>query len=245
MSSESSAGPGVPSDACAVPGTAAGEGAGLAPGQLGSLFIVSGPSGAGKTTIASAALRTFPDMTMSVSCTTRSPRDHEIDGVEYRFVDDPTFDAMVLRGDLAEWAEVHGHRYGTPRAPIERAVAAGHDVLLDVDVQGAAQLRHTFPSAITVFLLPPDRATMEARLRSRGTDADGVVRRRLENACREIARAAEYRHVIVNRSREEAIGEFESIVRDARRFGPSIPRRLGGMCETGLADFLRSFEAAT
>jgi len=208
----------------------------------GLLFIVSGPSGAGKTTVASAALRAFPEMIMSVSATTRAPREGELDGIEYRFVDDQAFDAMVLRGELAEWAVVHGYRYGTPRAPIETAMAAGHDVLLDIDVQGAAQLRNTFPSAITVFLLPPDRATMEERLRGRGTDSEATVQRRLENACREIARAAEYHHVIVNRSRPQAIAEFEAIVRDAQRFGADIPRRLGGMTEEELARLLRSFE---
>ena len=210
--------------------------------RQGFLFIVSGPSGAGKTTVAIAALRTFPEMIMSVSVTTRAPREGEIDGVEYRFVDDRTFDAMVLRGELAEWAEVHGFRYGTPRAPIDAAVASGRDVLLDIDVQGAAQLRQSFPDAITVFLLPPDRATMEARLRGRGTDSEATVQRRLVNACREIARAAEYHHVIVNRSREEAISEFEGIVRDARRFGARIPRRLGGLTEAGLSEMLGTFE---
>jgi guanylate kinase len=210
--------------------------------RQGLLFIVSGPSGAGKTTVASAALRAFPDMIMSVSVTTRAPREGELDGVEYRFVDDHAFDAMILRGDLAEWAEVHGNRYGTPRRPIDAAVADGRDVLLDIDVQGAAQLRHSFPQAITVFLLPPDRATMETRLRGRGTDSDATVARRLENACREIARAAEYNHVIVNRSRDGAIAEFEAIVRDASRFGASIPRRLGGMDEAELDRLLRSFE---
>lgn len=210
----------------------------------GMLFIVSGPSGAGKTTISSAALRAFPDMTMSISCTTRMPREKEIDGVEYRFVDDAAFDHMVASEELAEWAEVHGHRYGTPRAPIEQAFAEGRDMLLDIDVQGAAQLRRIYPEAVAVFLLPPDRDTMEARLRGRGTDADSIVRRRLENACREIAKAAEYDHVIVNRSRDEAIAEFESIVRDAHRLGRSaMPRRLAGMSEADLAGFLCSFEA--
>jgi guanylate kinase len=213
--------------------------------RKGMLFIVSGPSGAGKTTISSAALRAFPEMTMSVSCTTRSPRENEIGGVEYFFVDDAAFDAMIRREELAEWAEVHGYRYGTPRAPIEKAFAEGRDILLDIDVQGAAQLRRIYPEAVAVFLLPPDRATMEARLRGRGTDADDVVRRRLENACREIAKAAEYDHVIVNRSREEAISEFEAIVDDAHRLGRSaMGRRTAGMSLAALTDFLRTFEAA-
>lgn len=208
----------------------------------GFLFIVSGPSGAGKTTLSGAALRAFPGLIMSVSCTTRAPREGEVDGREYRFVDAERFRSMVEHDELAEWAEVHGNCYGTPRAPIEKALADGNDVLLDIDVQGAEQLRRSYPDAVAVFVLPPDRGTMEARLRGRGTDGDEVVRRRLENACREIARAGEYDHVIVNRGREEAIAEFEGIVRDAHRLGPgALPRRSGGMREDQLAAFLDSF----
>lgn len=215
-----------------------------APAKPGILFIVSGPSGAGKTTISGAALRAFPDLIMSVSCTTRAPREGETNGVEYRFVDRASFDGMVANGELAEWAEVHGNCYGTPRAPIEKALAAGQDVLLDIDVQGAAQLRERYPDAVAVFLLPPDRGTMELRLRGRGTDSEATVRRRLENACREIARADEYDHVIVNRSREDAILEFEGIVRDAHNVGPeAMLRRRGGMNEEELKAFLATFQA--
>lgn len=212
--------------------------------QRGTLFIVSGPSGAGKTTISGAALRAFPDLKMSVSCTTRRPREGEIHGVEYLFVSDERFDEMIAGGELAEWADVHGHRYGTPRAPIDNALAEGRDMLLDIDVQGAAQMRRNYASAVEVFLLPPDRATMEARLRGRGTDVDATVRRRLENACREIAQAAGYDHVIINRNREEAIAEFQQIVSDAHRDGRNaMPRRRAGHSEAELARFLRSFEA--
>lgn len=208
----------------------------------GLLFIVSGPSGAGKTMLSGAALRAFPGLVMSVSCTTRAPRPGEADGREYHFVDGKVFERMIAGGELAEWAEVHGNRYGTPKAPIDAALASGHDVLLDIDVQGAAQLRRSYPGAVAVFVLPPDRATMEARLRGRGTDAEAVVRRRLENAVREIARAVEYDHVIVNRGREEAVAEFEALVRDAHRLGRgAMPRRAGGMDEAGLSAFLRSF----
>jgi len=214
------------------------------PDLRGLLFIVSGPSGAGKTTLSDAALKAFPGMTMSVSCTTRQPREGESEGVDYWFVDDNRFDRMVAGGELAEWAEVHGYRYGTPRAPIDEALAAGRDMLFDIDVQGAAQMRRSCPDAIAVFLLPPDRATMEARLRGRGTDVEATVRRRLDNACREITKAGEYDHVIVNRSRGDAIAEFEAIVRDAHRLGrDAMPRRRGGMTEAALAEFLRSFEA--
>lgn len=211
----------------------------------GSLFIVSGPSGAGKTTLSSAALRAFPELTLSMSCTTRSPRPGEVDGREYRFVDQARFEQMVASDELAEWAEVHGHRYGTPRAPLDAAIAAGRDMLLDIDVQGAAQVRANYPHSVSIFLLPPDRATLEARLRGRGTDDEATVMRRLENACREIEQAVGYDHVIVNRQREEAISEFESIVRDAHRFGgPEMPKRRAGMSEEALLAFLQSFGAA-
>lgn len=211
----------------------------------GTLFIVSGPSGAGKTTLSNAALESFPALVLSVSCTTRAPRGGEEHGREYLFVEGPEFDRMIAAGELAEWAEVHGHRYGTPRGPIDAWVAAGRDVLLDIDVQGAAQMRRTYPEAVTVFLLPPDRATLEQRLRGRGTDDEAVVRRRLENACREISRALEYDHVIVNRSREDAIAEFEAIVREARAVGRSaMARRRAGMDERALAAFVASFDGA-
>lgn len=212
----------------------------------GILFIVSGPSGAGKTTLSDAALRTFDRLTMSVSCTTRAPRAGERDGIDYRFVSPEVFDRMVAGAEMAEWAEVHGNRYGTPREPIDRALAAGRDMLFDIDVQGAEQMRRTYPGAVAVFLLPPDRATMEARLRGRGTDDEDVVRRRLEGAVREIARAVEYDHVIVNRGRDEAIAEFQGLVRDAHRIGPrAMPRRRAGLDDAGLAAFLRSFEASS
>lgn len=211
----------------------------------GILFIVSGPSGAGKTTLSDAALRAFPKLKLSVSCTTRAPRAGETDGVQYHFVSAERFAGMIANDELAEWAEVHGYRYGTPRAQIDAAMAAGRDLLLDIDVQGAAQLRRFYPDAVAVFLLPPDRGTLEARLRGRATDSEATVQRRLENACREIARAPEYDHVIVNRSREDAIAEFEAIVRDAHELGAvEMPRRRAGMSERALAAFLRSFEAS-
>ena len=206
------------------------------------LFIVSGPSGAGKTTLSDAALKTFPALTLSVSCTTRSARGGEVDGVQYSFVDASRFDAMIAGDELAEWAEVHGHRYGTPRSPIDRAIAGECDMLLDIDVQGAAQLRPHYPEAVAVFLLPPDRATLEARLRGRGTDSEATVQRRLANACREIERAREYDHVIVNRNRAAAVAEFETIVREAHRFGATgAPRHRADMDDAELDAFLESF----
>jgi guanylate kinase len=209
----------------------------------GYIFIVSGPSGAGKTTISDAALQTFPSLGMSVSCTTRAPRAGEVNGRQYEFVSRGRFDEMVARGELAEWAEVHGYCYGTPRAPLERAIAEGRDMLLDIDVQGAAQLRRSCPEAIAVFLLPPDRGTLESRLRGRATDSEATVLRRLDNACREIAEAAGYDHVIINRNRDAAISEFEAIVREAHEHGPDAPRHRAGLTEAALAEFLQSFQS--
>ena len=137
--------------------------------RTGCLFIVSGPSGAGKTSICTPALARLERLELSVSTTTRAPRGQEVEGVDYRFTTRENFDAMVARGEFAEWAEVHGNRYGTPRSELDRALHAGRDVLLDIDVQGAAQIRKAYPGAVSIFLLPPTREHIERRLTGRGT----------------------------------------------------------------------------
>ena len=185
--------------------------------RQGCLFIVSGPSGSGKTSIASDVLPKVGDMSLSVSLTTRVPRAGETDGKDYHFTDDATFAARVAAGELAEWAEVHGYRYGTPREPIDRAIAGGTDLLLDIDVQGAKQIKEAYPAAVSVFLLPPSRERLEARLRARGTEAAATVKRRLEAACREIAGLTTYDYVIVNEHLAAAVEDFLAIVRSERR----------------------------
>ncbi len=166
--------------------------------RRGSLIIVSGPSGAGKTSVCSPLLERVPGIRVSVSTTTRRPRAGEREGVDYRFVDDAEFDRMVAAGEFAEWATVHGHRYGTARRPLEEGLEAGEDLLLDIDVQGARQIKAIYPGAVSIFLIPPSRNSLEQRLRSRGTDDEQTVRRRLEGACREIESAPGYDYLVVN-----------------------------------------------
>ncbi len=181
-------------------------------GRRGILFIVSGPSGAGKTSLSDQALATLSGLELSVSVTTRLPREGEIDGRDYRFVTRESFDEMLEADRLAEWAEVHGNCYGTPREPMDEALAAGRDLLLDIDVQGARQIKNAYPEAVAIFLLPPGRVELETRLSGRGTESREVVEHRLANACREIAALPAYDYVIVNHVLKDAFAEFEAIV---------------------------------
>lgn len=194
------------------------------------LYIVSGPSGAGKTSVYGPLLETVEGVELSVSVTTRSPRDGERDGQDYRFVDAETFGAMVDADEFAEWVEVHGNRYGTSRRAIEDATRAGRAVLLDIDVQGARQLRAVYPQAVTVFLMPPSPAVLEKRLAARGTEAAADLALRLRTACREIAEAQSYDHVIVNDQLAEAAGDLRSLLLGSLdrkpRHGPDQVRAL-------------------
>jgi len=185
-------------------------------GRKGCLFIVSGPSGAGKTSIAAPVLAALDRISMSVSLTTRKPRAGETDGIEYHFIREEDFDRRVRAGEFAEWALVHGFRYGTSRTAIDRAIEGGDDLLLDIDVQGAEQIKRAYPDAVSVFLLPPSREGLEERLRGRGTDDESTVQRRLEAACREIASMAGYDYVIVNEYLPAAVEQFLTIVRAER-----------------------------
>jgi guanylate kinase len=183
----------------------------------GCLFIVSGPSGAGKTSIAAPVLAAFEDIQMSISLTTRKRRGGEAEGVDYHFVSEADFDARIRNDELAEWAEVHGSRYGTASTQIDTALAAGRDLLLDIDVQGAQQIKKRYPGSVGVFLLPPSRSHLETRLRDRGTDAPATVARRLEAACREIGALSAYDYVIVNEHLPTAVEQFLNIVRTERQ----------------------------
>lgn len=181
-----------------------------------TVIVVSAPSGAGKTTVLARVLRDLGGIRFSVSHTTRAPRGAERDGVEYHFVDRAAFERLRDEGGLLEWAEVHGNLYGTGVAEIERASAAGVDILLDLDVQGAAQVRRRMPEAVTVFILPPSYEVLEHRLRGRGQDDEATIRRRLAAAGREIDAFEKYDYVIVNEDFDAGVEELKSIVRAAR-----------------------------
>jgi len=182
----------------------------------GNLLIVSAPSGAGKTTLVKALIARDPQVVYSVSCTTRAPRAGERDGVDYLFVDDSEFRRRIDAGEFLEHAEVHGHRYGTLRSWIAAQLRADHDVVLDIDTQGAAQVRALMPEAVSIFILPPSLAELESRLRARGTDADAVIERRLAAARAEIGHVGEYDYVIVNKDLDAAIADLAAVVRASR-----------------------------
>ena len=182
----------------------------------GHLYIVSAPSGAGKTTLVRMLLENDPGIRLSISYTTRAPRPGEQDGREYNFVDMAAFRAMVDRGEFLEWAEVHGNCYGTSRPWIEREMAAGRDVLLEIDWQGAQQVRQLFPAAIGVFVLPPSMDELARRLTGRGTDSAEVIARRLAAAQEEMRHVFEFEYVIINDELQQALAGLLSVVRSCR-----------------------------
>jgi guanylate kinase len=185
-------------------------------GTTGLLVVVAGPSGVGKGTVHAALRRRLPDAELSVSVTTRPPRPGETDGVDYRFVDTTAFQRMIDAGELLEWAEYAGNLYGTPRAPAAAAVARGAVVLLDIEVQGALQVKRADPDALLVFLHPPSLAELERRLRGRGTEDDAAVARRLEVAREEIAGAHAFDLEVVNDRLDDCVAEVLTAIDVAR-----------------------------
>jgi guanylate kinase len=199
----------------------------------GNLYIVSAPSGSGKTTLLQHLLRSFDDLKFSVSHTTRPPRQGEKDAVDYYFTDRTTFMRMVDRGEFLEWAEFNGQLYGTTRAFVEEQIGAGRDVILDIDVQGAKQVKNTIKDATAIFILPPSFEELKRRLTDRMLESDDVIRRRLEIAKREILYYRDYDYIIINDILENSIRLLESIIRS----GSAKPRRQQGRIEEIIASF--------
>jgi guanylate kinase len=182
----------------------------------GKLFVITAPSGAGKSSLIQAILKDDPSLKLSISYTTRPPRPGEQNGREYHFVDDREFLAMRDRGEFLESAEVHGNRYGTAKSVIREALERGHDLLLEIDWQGAQQVRKLHPDCVGIFILPPSVEELERRMRTRGQDAEAVIQRRLTNARDELTHANEFKYRIINKDFEAAKGELSEIIRNER-----------------------------
>ena len=182
----------------------------------GVLFVITAPSGAGKTSLIEAVMRDDPTLKESVSYTTRAPRKGEQNGVAYHFVDDAKFVQMKARGEFLEDAQVHGYRYGTSKKVITDALARGDDLILEIDWQGARQVRAIYPQCVGIFILPPSVEELERRMRSRGQDAEEVIRRRVDAAREELTHAGEFKYAIINKHFETAKQELAEIIRKER-----------------------------
>lgn len=178
--------------------------------RKGNLFIISGPSGAGKGTLVRELLGRVPDLWVSVSVTTRAPRPGEVEGRHYFFIPDRRFDELAADGGLLEWAEVHGNRYGTPRAAVSQKVAEGRQVVLEIDPQGAFQVKKLAPESVLVFIMPPSWEELQRRLEGRGSETKAQVERRLETAKRELELVGDYDHVVIN---DDVLRATEELVR--------------------------------
>ena len=202
--------------------------------RRGLMFVLSSPSGAGKTTLSRMLLEKMPGMKLSVSVTTRAMRPGEVDGKDYRFIDKTSFDAMAKKGDLLEFATVFDHHYGTPRQPVEDALSAGEDVLFDIDWQGTQQLREKArDDVVSVFILPPSAADLEKRLHTRAQDSDAVIAGRMSRASHELSHWAEYDYVVTNREIDIAYAEVATILK---------AERLKRERQTGLSAFVRDLQ---
>ena len=199
--------------------------------RRGLMFVLSSPSGAGKTTLSRMLIAETPDLKMSVSATTRTMRPGEVEGKDYYFVDENRFETMTANGDLLEWATVFGNRYGTPRGPVEEALAAGQDVLFDIDWQGTQQLRSRSPNdVVSVFILPPSAIALEQRLHTRAQDSDEVIRGRMKKAGDEMSHFDAYDYIVVNDNIGIAFESVKSILR---------AEQLKRERQVGLAGFVR------
>jgi guanylate kinase len=200
--------------------------------RRGLLIVLSSPSGAGKSTLSRMLMEADPEITMSVSATTRPMRAGEEDGVHYHFVDDSEFDRLIETGEFVEWAHVFGYRYGTPKVPVKDALRDGRDILFDIDWQGTQQLKAAMgEDLVSIFLLPPSMDELERRLRERGTDAEATIGDRMSRAASEISHWPEYEYVLVNEDAEECLGQIRAIV---------AAERLKTRRQTNLVAFTRS-----
>lgn len=182
------------------------------PPDEGALFVVTGPSGTGKTTLVKAALRVIPSLAFSTSSTTRAPRSGEQHGVDYFFCSQENFERDIQAERFLEWAEVYGRYYGTPKAPIEQAIGEGKSIILDIDAQGAEQIRNKMPAAISIFVLPPNIATLQQRLEQRKTDSKAIIAGRMREAREQLRQCVHFDYIIVNDDLESAKNQFQAIV---------------------------------
>jgi guanylate kinase len=204
--------------------------------MTGTLYIVSAPSGAGKTSLVDALVRTMPDLKVSVSHTTRPKRPGEIEGTHYHFVDAAIFERMAAAGDFLEHARVFGNLYGTSREQVLRNLEAGTDVILEIDWQGGRQVRQAFADSVSIFILPPSRDELERRLRGRNQDSDSVIAKRMQEAVNEMSHFREYDYLVVNDTFDDALTDLKAIVR-ARRLRCSVQiERLGRRVNELLAE---------
>ncbi|MEX0733688.1 MAG: guanylate kinase [Steroidobacteraceae bacterium] len=179
--------------------------------KRGHLYVIAAPSGAGKTSLLQALMRRRPAVSFSVSCTTRPPRAHEQDGRDYHFIDRAEFERLIATGEFIEHANVFGNLYGTRRSVVEAALAEGRDLILEIDWQGARQVRERLPDAVLIFILPPSRSELEARLRKRATDSAEAIARRLEESVLEMSHWRDFDYVVVNRNFDQTLADLEAI----------------------------------
>lgn len=198
--------------------------------KRGRLFVISAPSGAGKTTLCEILCRCLPSLAYSISYTTRPPRPGERDGIDYHFIDEKRFKQMIQKGMLAEWTEVYGNYYGTSAKDLESMLSAGKHILLDIDVKGARQIKARFPDAITIFIMPPSLDELAKRLKRRGTDSPETIKKRLEAATLEIKHKDSYDYVIVNDDLEKAASRLCSIVKE--KIAAQAPDKEQDFCST-------------
>ena len=216
---------------------APGPGTADAGSHRGHLFVVAAPSGAGKTTLVRALVSSYPGLHFSVSHTTRPPRPGEIDGRDYHFVDRAQFEQMIRRGEFLEHAEVFDNMYGTSRDAVAAQLTEGQNVILEIDWQGAAQVRRALPDSRSIFILPPTRPALELRLRSRATDSEAVIRRRLSDSISDMRHWAEFDYVVINDKLEEALQAMQDIIRlsgeASRSDRPEVARTVDALLDNG------------